>query len=691
MSKVRTAALILAAATWTASASAAPTARFTARPVQNGSTCVAPCVVHFDAIGQGQLSATPYQTQETTDPDYDREFHSLLFEWDFGDPNSGNWAQGAASKTSTPWPKNYDRGAVAGHAYTTPGTYTATLRVTNPAGQTSTATRSIVVASAGNHFSAAATYCVATDDNNWAGCPLNCAAGDDNCVVTSDLDQALTAGDNCSGGDDCADLDAQYARVLFRRGDTFSASTAVRLTNAGGVGLIEAFGTGARPTFDFNGNLIFHGEGFTYSNLTLTDCSPNECILLDHTEERRSNRMTAYQITCNVRGPCVQYWLDYNNSAPQFPHYLTAEYEVDNNVTDSSYSGWPAADYMLHMGGTFNKNNTGIDASWRTRHMQHTVVAHKDWINPSVGFEHWQLRSWSYSNPALPNRVQAEASRFVLFQDNWSELSRQNGFASVRICNDQGCNCYNGAQCFRAVENTDFIFDSNFFFWDDQGTLNSKMMLFQAMCGGLTVRNNVVDLQGGISGGDTTLVYALGNTATQPEGNCNNDNIQVYNNTVFLDDAYSGTLTVADDHIVAGSTGCDQNCVTRNNLVVWPNGGAARLSGGGAGWTASNNLDVEAEPWASPAPEQGQSRISSFALAAGNASIVDAGYDFQTGTDRGGWVFTDAGRRCRSDGQWDIGAFEAGAQACSAITPGGPPPPPPPDEPAPLAAPVLLP
>jgi len=73
-----------------APAVAAPDARFTARKVQ-GPTCVAPCAVHVDAIGMGALSPNPWVTPETTDPAFDREFHSLTFQWTFGDPASGTW------------------------------------------------------------------------------------------------------------------------------------------------------------------------------------------------------------------------------------------------------------------------------------------------------------------------------------------------------------------------------------------------------------------------------------------------------------------------------------------------------------------------------------------------------------------------------------------------------------------------
>ena len=38
---------------------------------------MAPCAVHFDAIGDG--------SSQTTDTVFEREFHTLKFEWDFGD------------------------------------------------------------------------------------------------------------------------------------------------------------------------------------------------------------------------------------------------------------------------------------------------------------------------------------------------------------------------------------------------------------------------------------------------------------------------------------------------------------------------------------------------------------------------------------------------------------------------------
>jgi hypothetical protein len=126
-------------------AHAAPDAQFRATPVQ-GDPCVAPCAVHFDAIGDGASA--------TTDPVFSREFHTLLFEWDFGDPDAGTWSLTGADK---------DRalGAIAGHLYTAPGTYSVTLTVTNPVGETSVAEAEVEVADPDVVFGGSGTWCFA--------------------------------------------------------------------------------------------------------------------------------------------------------------------------------------------------------------------------------------------------------------------------------------------------------------------------------------------------------------------------------------------------------------------------------------------------------------------------------------------------------------------------------------------------
>ena len=187
------------------SAEATPNASFVASKVQ-GTTCVAPCAVHFDAIGNG--------SNLTTDASFPRAFHSLLFLWEFGDPGSGTWAVSGKSK---------DRaiGAIAGHLYQNPGTYLVRLTVTNAYGETDIAEQQVVVADPDAHF-ASTTWCFAN-----SGTPGG--AGFESCP-TRTPSRHVVIGANVSTGFDLA-LGSGYCnagqaknRCLFRAGDTFGST-----------------------------------------------------------------------------------------------------------------------------------------------------------------------------------------------------------------------------------------------------------------------------------------------------------------------------------------------------------------------------------------------------------------------------------------------------------------------------------
>src|SRR5262249_4414632 len=121
------------------------------------TTCAAPCFVRFDATG----------TTATTTA---KPFHDLNYMWDFGDPDSGSWTAGAASSSSTPWPRNREYGALAGHVFdpdrdygsgpagynqnstcsasgSSARAYTVTLTVSATTGPSATATKTICVQS----------------------------------------------------------------------------------------------------------------------------------------------------------------------------------------------------------------------------------------------------------------------------------------------------------------------------------------------------------------------------------------------------------------------------------------------------------------------------------------------------------------------------------------------------------------
>ena len=655
------------------SAAAAPNPSFTARKIQ-GSTCLAPCAVHFDAIGMGALSASPYVTTETTDSVFNREFHSLLYEWDFDDPNSGTWSTGAAAATGTPQSKNYDIGAIAGHLYENPGTYTVTLTVTNPAGESAQTTRQVVVGDRTTYFSAADTFCFANDDLDWTGCPLDCVGGDDNCTVTADLDLALEGGDNCVGGvDDCAAFTTQQRRVLFRRGDTFVSNATIDTNPGATPGFVEAFGSGAKPIFDLGGSFFESGVSWTFIELDYRNCNTS-CI----TGTVNDFRATYVGVSATYDASCYQN----NNNLPWPPEtfdewpYLWALIDVDctgDTAGQSSYGSWPTANYLLWMGGTHNHAPTGGGnaSTVRAMHLQHSVFAHRSWLNPTPTREHWELRNHDVVGTAICGTADECSGAFNILQDNFLEESASNIGWTVRVCVDAGCNCGEPTGCGTdpngngdgtIVDVHDFIFERNFHHWP-QDSAASRNGIYELQGGSMTIRNNVYDLQGGFTGG-LMLAMVTGEPTAKLAGSTTTGNVQVYNNTLYFDQSISSNLTVGG--LRGTGTGCGTptpvGCIARNNLVVGPNftGSLAWDSA----FTHSDDLKVTTpNPFVATVPARGTTAIDDFALAAASAPI-DAGYNFVPGTDTDRWVYDDAMRLCRSDGQWDVGAHEFGASAC---------------------------
>jgi len=650
-------------------AHAAPNASFTVRKIQ-GATCLAPCAVHFDAIGQGSLSTTPYVTAETTDPDFSRPFHSLHFQWDFGDPGSGEWTTGAAAASATRASKNSDVGAIAGHVYENPGTYTVTLTVKNPNGQTSTATQSVVIGDRTTYFSAADTFCFANDNNNWAGCPLNCAI-DDNCTVTTSLQMALGSGDNCSGSDDCAAANTRQRRILLRRGDRFELTNVIRMFEGATPGFVEAFGSGARPILDLNSGQLESGDRWTYMDLAYRDCGLS-CMFLtlnnDHTTYFRVDA-SDYANAC----------FDESNFWPtetwdRYP-VLHAFVEMDcTGNTATGYGSWPSADYALWLGGTFDHDPRGIGtaSSVRTRHTQHYLFSHITFLNATSGNNHLQLRQDDGDNTRWPAAATGSAAqmagRFTIVSDNFFAESAANTFYTTRTCVDNGCNCGEPSGCVAALSGNitpvyDFVFERNFYSWP-YDTASPKLAVYELQGGGMTIRNNVFDLQSAFTGG-FSLVQVTGSPTAALSGSTPTGNVHVYNNTLYFNQALSNPFTFAG--IRGTGTGCPQNCFSRNNLLVAPN--FTGTVGNSGSFTASNNLLVRTpNPFAATVPVRGSTRISSFMLGSGSAGPVDTGYSFSPSTNRDVWVHEDAFGGCRGaggTGPWDVGASEFGAPRCN--------------------------
>jgi PKD repeat protein len=629
-----------------APAAAAPTASFTARPIQ-GAVCVAPCAVHFDAIGNGG--------DETTDPDFDREFHSLYFDWDFGDPGAGTWSVSGASKNSA-------IGAVAGHLYDNPGVYAVRLTVTNPNGEAAETSSSVTVTDPDAHFTDAETFCFANDDLDWTGCPLDCSGGDDNCTVINDFDLALDGGDDCSGNDDCGRVSTAKQRLLFRRGDRFSQDSVPPLVDSTAPGLITAFGPLSNPLPVVSGGtlrILGGGDGWTFA----------------HFEADRSDGWVVNMGLGTTRGFTVY---------DIFAHgYTEGCFNSDRSQGNTSWSQRiavielrctraPGLDvstdrflwgqYMLTMGG-YSDNSGDGEFVVRTLHQRWSVIQHMELRNPGRrggARNTLQFRAWDNAAGAARS---TEDNKWNIVSDNHFINRGDSSTYVMRVCEDSGCNCPAGCDAGGngAVENEDLIVERNFFTFDVTAPTSSVLFGIESWGGDQTFRNNVADYRGGmIDGAPNRFVTARG--SAHPNAT-NDDNIHVYNNTVYFNDTYSG------DFVFCYAFGADSGLFCRNNLLYAPNN-TGQFMDGTSGFTASNNLNAIVNPFLGPVPSKSSVDKDDFRIASPNPGVIDTGYDFSPGSDRDRWVHDDAYGGCRpatpgaGNPSWDIGAHEVGAVSC---------------------------
>ncbi len=218
---------------------------------------VSPLAVFFDAAGTTATATT-------------KPFHELEYRWNFGDPASGAWANGARPGVSS---RNAATGPVAAHVYEpafganeATRTYTVTLTVTDGTNTVQNACTQIVVQNpddipgAPGVFAGANTVCVgasALPIPGQGGCPAGATA-----VMQSSFTTAINT----------------YARtgkrVLFKRGDTFVVPTALNQYNQQifptitqtGPGVVGSFGAGSLPVIQVTAALTTMSATFLLSS-----------------------------------------------------------------------------------------------------------------------------------------------------------------------------------------------------------------------------------------------------------------------------------------------------------------------------------------------------------------------------------------------------------------------------------------
>ena len=624
-------------------ARAAPQARFVATPVQ-GSPCVAPCVVHFDAIGDG--------TSQTVDLSFPREFHTLQFEWNFGDPGAGVWSVTGVDK-------NQALGAIAGHLYAAPGVYTVTLTVTNPAGQTSVVQHPVTVADPDAEFPDSETWCFAN-----SGVPGG--AGFESCPSSLASHHVVIASSASSGFDDAlgasfCNAGAAKGRCLFRAGDTFRGTSFLGLAQATpGPGLISRFGSGANPRVVGGTGFLALGNGWTVAHFDValdSAAAVPESLFVLFPERQR---VLVWDVRARgLRAACFESATG-GNAVVHSDLVGIVELDCQNSAVSDVAGLFLRAERVLVLGNSIDNNYEGQYAI-RTVHFPRSIVQHNRIQRPQedVPSAHnaIQIRAWAGQSSPPP----ASPTEWVIVSDN--VISQDNAIEIIRTCQTNNCNDAPTAPDIR-----DLIFERNFLFLSTggAGAPGRQPRVFWLQGGDLTVRNNVVDLQGidpSLPDEQIRLVAHDPNMLSAP--GLVDDRVHVLNNVIYFDEATQRTFRFCQS--LAGS---GHEC--RNNLAWLPNQTGPRFVDDG-NYSSSNNVFAAQNPFIGPVPGQGQTSAADFEPGSQASGIIDLGYDFGSGPSQ---VQLDFAGGCRpADGDqngsahWDVGAFEVSADTNCRPTP----------------------
>ena len=489
----------------------------------NRTSGIAPLSVFFDAVNVASGVVQP------TNGDY----AALHYEWDFGDPGSGNWTNGRQNADGSYPSRNSATGYVAAHVFESAGTHTVSLRVTTPSGQTHQYTQDVTVT---NPATAP----------GWTTYYVSSSTGDDANSGTS----AATPFRTFSKGMQFA---VTNSRVLFKRGDSWTTANGKKLFSPG-PGIIGAYGYGAKPvvTVTDAGGYGFSFSGEDWRIMDVEVVGPGSVSTVPGIGGSTSPKwVNGLVLRVSVRG---------FRTGVEVARWLTDPHDgnmvVDCDIRAIEINGMYVGGARIAVLGTRVQDIT-VSHALRVWQAAKGVISNNTLANPGATRHALKLHSPIYGTGHA-------MTKYVVVSDNlvkgstWSAvIGPQNTTSDERI--------------------SDVVFERNMNLV--KGSEVTIGLLVSAV--NVTVRNNVFDGTGGANGFSAIAITQHG--VVPPS-----TNVRVLNNTMFRGDT-AGSLT--------GVLVLEQSpsSTIRNNLCVAPAASPRIIGGSGPGMVADHNL-VTASP-----------------------------------------------------------------------------------------------
>lgn len=568
---------------------------------------VAPLAVLFEAPGAAVSSA---------DSGAVRPFHDFLYEWDFGDPNSGTW--GTTGKH-----KHTDNGPIATHIYESSGIYTVTVTKRDHSGVLDTDTLYVEVTDPDTFFSGTKTTCISdTTNNDFSGCPSGAEQ-----IATDDISSLIS-------------YTGEGRRVLFHRGSDWMVTQQIGISG-GDTQHFGAYGSCTNPDalgICENAPLInTTTAGITIFNLQYT----RDRRITDIEFNNASKNAYAFSAAIDFRGSLI-----YRVKAAGFnniinlTHYRQDSEDLIENISivscDLSGSNnnvvYAGSENLIFMGNVIkNSDITHVVRLWQA---YRGVISHNDISGANLlnangrhalklhGIQEDRLGTYTEAGAdGLRNRTQ-----FVVVSNNYFgtsgpwpvSIGPQNSLKDERV--------------------SDIIVEKNKSI-ADHGDSSSNTVQAALMAEGqyITIRNNIVDGSNNSASNFTGISVWRRGIEPPPTG------IRIYNNTIYNPNLLSNYGV----GVGVGSGSTDSHVY--NNLISFPNATSTETAVSDSSGVAQYGNNVLTDTPYFTAPGNATPLSRDFSLTSSSTAAINQGTSLPVYDDFNGTYRT---------GVFDIGAFD---------------------------------